>query len=194
MNWKEAVRETLFTPKVAAERLIALNLNHQILWSAVVLVAVLNALVVSLGMQLMPPDPEVLKIMPAVMRSPAMLAIFIAGGLVITIHALYWAGRMLGGQGALGHVLVVLAWLQFLNVVVHVGLLLLSGLSPGVADTLSFVASVWGIWILVAFLDAAHGFNNPIRAIAVLLLAFGLMMAGLFILSVLIGSTVPGGA
>ena len=55
-GWRDLVTETLVAPRVAAARLIVLDLPRPVLWQALVLVIVLNALAFHLGILAAPPS------------------------------------------------------------------------------------------------------------------------------------------
>ncbi|MDU8926958.1 Yip1 family protein [Alisedimentitalea sp. MJ-SS2] len=181
---------TLFSPKEAAGQIMTLRhgLSNETLWSAVVLAAVLNALLISLGLQLVPPTPEQIAITPPIFFKPGMLAVLGTGVFVLIIFVLFWAGRALGGNGRLHDMLATFTWLQLVQAGVQVIVIILTLVAVGLASMVHFIAFFWGVWILIAFIDRVHGFNNPLKAVSVLALAFGLMMAGLVLFVLMVGA------
>lgn len=194
IDWKALVKMTLFDPKEAAGQVILLRqgLSSETLWSAVVLVAVLNSLIITLGMHLFPPTPEQAAIMLPFMTNPGILAVFTAGAIVISIFVLHWAGRALGGQGDLRDMLATFSWLELLQAGVQIVVMVLAVVAVPLASLLNFAAFFWGLWILVAFVDRVHGFDNPLKAVGVLALGVGLMFAGLILFVLLIGAAAEG--
>ena len=194
IDWKALVKMTLLDPKEAAGQVMILRrgLSNESLWSAVVLVAVVNTLIISVGMQIYPPTPEQAPLIPRFMTRPALLAIFAAGAIVITIFVLHRAGRALGGQGDLRDMLAVFSWLELVQAAVQVAVLVLAFVAMPLASLLNFLAFFWGMWILIAFVDRVHGFDNPLKAISVLALGLGLMVMGLILFILLIGATAEG--
>ena len=188
IDWIALFRTTLFDPKAAAGRLIELRqgLGQETLWMAVVLAAVMNALIISVGMQIFPPPPEQAAILPPFFHNPALLAMFAAGAIVIMIFVLYWAGLMLGGEAELQDVQVLITWLELVQVAVQVLVLILALVLPPLAGMLNFVAFVWGIWIFVAFIDRAHRFGNPLKAVVVMVLSLMLMAGGLMVFALMV--------
>lgn len=195
IDWQDLVRKTLFEPKVAAGELMEMRrgLSHEALWTGVMLVAILNAIVVSLGFQLFPPTEEQMQQLPRVFSRPALLAVFVAGAFALAIFVLFWAGKALGGKAELWDVLVVFTWLELCQVIAQALFLAIALVMPPVADLLSFAAGIWGLWILISFLDRVHDFNNPLRAIGVLAVSFGLLITGVFFLVLLITTGAEGG-
>lgn len=192
---RDLISQTLFSPRTAADRIMALWLPRDWLWMALALMSVLNGIVYSLSMHIGPePDREAMQMIPAAFQSPALFTLFLFGALVITVLSLSWVGRSLGGAGQVPQVLVLIVWLQVLRLVVQVSLLVLMLVLPLAGLAMVMVASVWGIIILVVFIDRAHGFNNIFKSIAVLALAVLAMVVGLSVILSVLGAAVMGGA
>ncbi|WP_306004748.1 Yip1 family protein [Aquicoccus porphyridii] len=195
IDFQNLARSTFLAPNEAAATILAIrrSVSNQVLWMAVVLAAVLNALVVSVNMQLFPPAAEAVEAMPPVFLSPGLLAIFVTGGLVISVFVLLWAGRVLGGKAELGDMLAVMAWIELVQVGLQVSLTILAVVLPGLAQMAGFVASIWMLFILVVFIDSAHGFGSRMRAVGVMILSFFLLVMGLMFFLLLIGASAEGG-
>lgn len=200
-GWQSLVKKTLFDPKEAAGQIMALRrrLSDQTLWSAVILVAVLFALAIWLNWQVAPPapasDPETLAMQQQLQRfvdRPALVAILAAGGIIVGINILHWSGRALGGKGELHDMLAVLTWLQLLQMAALAIILAVAMLSLPLAALLDFAASLWSLWILVAFIDRVHGFDNPLKALATLALGLGGSVAALLLIGSLLGAFAGG--
>lgn len=187
--------QTLRTPRAAAERILALNLSREWLWMALILMGVLNGIVYSLFLQIGPaPDPETLSLIPTALRSPALFTMLLLGVLVFTVLSLTWVGQALGGRAQVTQVLALIAWLQALRLVVQLALLVLMLTVPSAGLLLVTIASIWGLVILIVFIDRAHGFDNGFKAVAVVILAFLGMVAGLSAILSVLATLVMGGA
>jgi len=138
---------------------------------------------------LLMPGPAM--VMP-LFQSPFFYLGMVSVGLVLTVVAIYWAGRVLGGRGTLGDVLVVVLWLQVLRVLVQVVTLVLSLTIPMLAMLLVLAATVLGIYILLHFVDQAHRLNSLPRTGGVLILSFVLMAVALSVLLALFGGMISG--
>lgn len=177
------VRQTLTEPRAAAERLMSLSLSRQSLWMALALMAILNSIVYSLSLYLSPPPESAsLAMVPATFQSPLLFTIFLLGALVISVFTLHWMGQLLGGSGSLGDILVLVTWLQVLRLILQLAVVVLMLAVPVLAALLVIVASVWGIVILVAFIDAAHRFDSTAKAAGVLIAVVAAMVIGLSII------------
>jgi hypothetical protein len=183
LNFKELAIETLRAPLTAAQRLMALNLDTSTLWLALFLMAVLNTILFTLSNMVMPIDGQ----LPAALKSPVVYLMIVAGGLVLTAFALFWTGGALGGQGRLEDMLVLLVWLQSLRVLGQGITLVLMMISPGLAGLMILFIGLAGLWILINFIQAAHGFQTPWHAAGVLVAAMVALVLGLSVLLSLIG-------
>jgi hypothetical protein len=179
--------QTVFQPRDAANALMGLRLRTDWLWMALALMAILNAIVYSLSMQLSPTGDGSGGLMPAAFQAPILFALLLFGALALTVIALYYVGQGLGGDAAFADILVLLTWLQVLRLVVQGGVLVLALGVPALAAIVVIVAAVWGVYILVSFVDTAHRFENRLKAAGVIVLSFVAMAIGLSTLLSLVG-------
>ncbi len=184
-------RETLFAPRSAAGRILALNLPSQGLWMALVLMTILNAIVYSATIHLSPTsDPTALAMVPPVFLSPLLFSVALGGALVLTVFALTWVGRAMGGLGTLVDVLALITWLQVLRLALQLAVTVLMLIAPFFGGLLVMVAAVWGLVILVAFIDRAHGFGNLVKAAGVLIVVVVGIVIGLSLILGVLGAAV----
>lgn len=177
-------------PAAAAREIIAFDLPRDVLWTALALMAVLNTLLYSVTTSLVPgPSP-----MPAIFQTPFAYLVFMGGGLVLVTVALYWTGRSFGGTGSMDDILSVIIWLQFLRVVVQVISIVLLLTLPLLAALVTLAAAILGLWIFVHFVDQAHRFGSPLKAVGVIVASFIGMVMGLSILLAMFGGGFLGGA
>jgi len=173
------VRQTLFEPRTAARALMAMNLPQAALWQALGLLTVLYTIVYTVSLRLAPPVETSESLMPAAFQAPVMLALALFGALALTVIALRAIGQSLGGTGEVGDVLVLITWLQVLRLMVQVGVLILALGSPPIAGIAVIVVAVWGLYIMINFVDAAHDFDNRFKAFGVIILSVVAMAIGL---------------
>lgn len=179
---------TLTEPRVAAARLIGLGLGRDILWQALLLAVVLNALAFWLGVLAVPSGQE----LPPMMATPFMFALTMGCGAVVTVFAITFVGTWLGGAAQLDEILVLVAWLQALRLVVQVIATVLTVSLPGLALLLLMAVNIYGLWIFVNFIDVAHRFGSLLKAFGVILMAgFGIVI-GLVLMLSIIGTTTMG--
>lgn len=179
----ELAKDTLRDPRAVAERLISLELGLPTLWTALALGAVLNALMFSVNMMMFPTDFPV----PGLFSNPVLYAVAMAGGMVITMHLLTWVGGMMGGQGRLADVTVVMVWLQYLRLAAQAVLLVLTLLVPVLAMMATLVVAFYSLWLLLNFLDVAHRLGSLGKSALVLVFSVVGITIGLSVLIALIG-------
>lgn len=193
-QFKDLVRQTLFQPQEAAQALMEMRLPRQDLWMALGLMSILNSIVYSLSLHLSPPSDPSVALMPPAFHSPILFAVFLFGALAITVIALYYVGQGLGGKpGSMDDMLVLITWLQVLRLMVQLAVLVLALAAPVLAALAVMVAAIWGVYILVGFVDAAHRFGNMFKAAGVILLSLVAMAIGLSAFLSLVGVAVMGG-
>jgi hypothetical protein len=180
---------SLSNPKEAAQQIIGAGFRRDVLWSFLVLVSVANAVLVWLSNVLTGPTPEQIEQMPIkipeIVFSPLFAFVFLAGALVIMVHALYWLGAAIGGKGSLDNMLSVLVWLQCLRMISQVVLLVLLLSVPTAAGLFGLAVSILSIWILVHFVNEATGLGSLFKTVGVLLSALvGIILGLSFILTV----------
>ncbi|MGI3211656.1 Yip1 family protein [Roseovarius tibetensis] len=183
----DLLRQTLFQPREAARLLIDMRLPSQWLWLALVLMAILNSIFYTLSVQINPPTDPSAALMPPVFQAPILFAVLLFGALALTVIALSFVGQGLGGAAEMTDILVLLTWLQVLRLLVQAGVLVLALGAPALAAIAVIVSAVWGVYILIGFVDAAHRFDNRFKAAGVIVLSFVAMAIGLSTLLSLVG-------
>lgn len=187
-DWRQLALTSVTDPAAAARSLMALALPRDVLWTGLALVAVLNTILFIASNMLVPVSMPV----PGLPTSPVSYLALIVTGLVLTIYAVYWAGRGLGGQGSLNDVMIVLLWLQGLRVVVQFVALVLMLIVPGLAVLLVFAAALVGLYILLNFVNQAHRLDSLARSAGVLIAALLAMVLALSLAISILGGLISG--
>lgn len=187
-NVRELVIMTIKEPAEAARFLLSLAIPREALWIGFALVAVLNGILFDLSNRLVPtPSP-----FPEVFLVPVVYTLLVALGLLLTIASLYWAGRLLGGSGSFEDVMVTILWLQGIRLVLMVLVLILVVVFPLVSALVVFGASLYGLYILLHFVDQAHGLQSLGRSAGVLIASMVAIVLGLTLLVSLFGGPIAG--
>lgn len=177
------IQTSLRTPRIAADLIMAMELKRDVLWTALALVAVINTFMLYFMVQI----NETPLPLPGYFERPMILFFLNAGLMVVYIHAMFWAGLAIGGQGRLMDVLAVVVWFQALWLMAQVATVLISLAVPGLGALASLGVAVWGFWIFLNFLAAALNLTSPWHGLAVLLVSFVGLVVGLGIVMALIG-------
>lgn len=190
INWGALTQTTLRDPREAARQIMALDLGRDALWTALALVAVVNAIVLQLLVSGVP--PEVQAQFPGYFASPLVMFMLLIGVMVIYIHTVYWSGLSLGGEGRLYDVVALLVWLQVLRTVVQLFVLLLTLTVPSLAGLASLAAFAVAFWILINFVAEALSLPSLGHAIMALAVAVVGLVLGLGILLAIISIAATG--
>lgn len=176
----DLVRQSILTPRGAAERLLALGLPPRVGLEALALVAALSGVLVGLisGGRL-----EIVTPSGTVVLSPLTYALTLFAALGLGGVALAWAGRALNGRGTVPEALSLVAWLQVVDLVVQAGAVVVALLVPPLAPVAALVAFGVLVWCLLGFVQALHDVSAGKAAGIALLAAVGLLVG----LTILVG-------
>jgi hypothetical protein len=167
------VRDTLADPRAGARRIIALQLPVQASWVVVLLMAIASTLLAYLSYHLSPAETRVFfaEAMAIPLRTAFLqLFVWVAG-----IFALYRVGRARGGRGSMDDTVALIAWLQFVMLVLQMVTLAVQVLVPPLAGFLALGEILVFFWVLVHFVAELHGFRS-------LAATFAGLLGGMFLL------------
>ncbi|MCX7888480.1 MAG: hypothetical protein N2422_01970 [Rhodobacteraceae bacterium] len=158
------LRTTLGDPRAGARGLLALGLPVEARWLAAGTVVVLSLLMSQLLLLAAPADPS--NPVETMMRSP--LAAATTQGLLILglAFGMSVVAGWFGGTARFADGLLLAAWLEFVLLVVQLGLVAVLLVLPA----LSLVAGILSVglffWYLTAFTAEANGFRSAGRTLA----------------------------
>ncbi len=170
----DLTRLTLDTPrdpKSVAEYLLGLGLlRPQIisLFAVSVCLSVISLFVSNVSMN--GDNPFVIIVGPGLVMGPLPVAIMIFVMTLVSALASSRIGRMFGGQGDFNALLIVMSWLQWMQFVFQMLSTLLSFVSIALSGLASLVIFVLTLWIFVAMVDRAHGFESALKSIVTIVL------------------------
>ncbi len=170
----DLTRLTLDTPrdpKSVAEHLLGFGLlRPQIisLFAVSVCLSVISLFVSNVSMN--GDNPFVIVVGPGLVMGPLPVAIMIFVMTLVSALASSRIGRMFGGQGDFNALLIVMSWLQWMQFVFQMLSTLLSFVSIALSGLASLVIFVLTLWIFVAMVDRAHGFESALKSIVTIVL------------------------
>ena len=170
----DLTRLTLDTPrdpKSVAEHLLGLGLlRPQLisLFAVSVCLSVISLFVSNVSMN--GDNPFVIVVGPGLVMGPLPVAIMIFVMTLVSALASSRIGRMCGGQGDFNALLIVMSWLQWMQFVFQMLSTLLSFISIALSGLASLVIFVLTLWIFVAMVDRAHGFESALKSIVTIVL------------------------
>ena len=115
-------------------------------------------------------NPFVIVVGPGLVMGPLPVAIMIFVMTLVSALASSRIGRMFGGQGDFNALLSVMSWLQWMQFVFQMLSTLLSFVSIALSGFASLVIFVLTLWIFVAMVDRAHGFESALKSIVTIVL------------------------
>jgi len=159
---------TLANPAEAARRLLASVPPREVLWIALALVVVLNALAQSASTLVFPAlDPSLNMPFEPVVQSLATSA----GALALSIFAFLFVGRMLGGTASLDGIMVLMIWLQFLQILGQLIIFAVVLVMPAMFLMLVLAMSLYSLYISLHFVNQAHQFHSLGKSFVVILIS-----------------------
>jgi hypothetical protein len=184
----QMAHNTLRDPRASAVQIISMALPRDVLWTALALVAALNTFLILLLIDI----TGSVMVLPSYFDAPLALFVLLTGLMVVYIHAMYWTGLAIGGQGALMDVLALVVWFQVLRAVAQLAVIVLTLAIPGLGTLLSLVVAIWGLWIFLNFIAAAMNLPSVGHGLLVLVLSAVGLVLGLAVLLSIIGLSAQG--
>lgn len=181
--------ETISQPRRMARRIMALNLPLNSAAMALLLTAILGALLSAITWKLLSAQEGSASAMVDVFNQPFLLA-----GLQVAVQAAAawaaWAvGRFFGGTGTLPQAFALLAWVEWVLVVVQLAQLMLFLAVPVLAEVTSPVALVLFFWLMASFVAELHGFPILWKVLlGIFVTAAAMSVVVVFILAALVGA------
>jgi hypothetical protein len=168
-SWMQAVWTSIMEPTASARRALAMQVPHDVLWTALALTAVLNVIFVS-TLQYITKTPIAMQdqMLPT---TPFGLLAVMAVFLVMFVFALSYAGRMLGGHGTVNGSLILMVWFQAISLTLEAVQMVLVLISPAIAGIFGLLAFGALIWCFMNFIKVLHGFDNLLKTTVVVAVA-----------------------
>jgi hypothetical protein len=167
------VRDTLADPRGGARRIMALQVPVQAAWVVVLLMAIASTLLAYLSYHLSPAETR--RFFAEAMAIPLRTAFLQLFVWVAGIIALYRIGRARGGRGSMDDTVALIAWLQFVMLVLQMVTLAVQVVVPPLAGFLALGEILVFFWVLVHFVAELHGFRS-------LAATFAGLLGGMFLL------------
>ncbi len=171
---------TFRAPRQAAAVLMRLGLPDQARWAALVLMAVASALVMSGVTAVAPPVGAEGEI--GQMPGPFFWAGMVGFGMGMTAVLAYGVGRWRGGKGSLPDAVLLVAWLQVVQLVLVAAQMLLLVVLPPLSALVEIGSVIVFLWLLANFTAELHGFRSVGMVLAGVLATFVAMVVVMTVL------------
>ena len=180
-------RDTVSAPRDGARRGLALGLPVHVAWNALALMAVGSALLTHLSYLLSPPPKQ--DFFAQAMSSPFRTFVLQGAVMAAGAWAMFAAGTARGGTGSLSGAISLVAWLQFVLLLLQVAQLVAQVILPPLAGIIGFAGVVLFFWLLTAFVMELHGFRSAlVTLLGIVAVMFLLGLVAATLLSILIGA------
>ncbi len=163
-------------PSESARKVIAMNVPREALWTGLALVAVLNVILVVL-LQMISPAPVAFQDQAFALTPFGFVAI-IGVFLVLFVFGIFYAGKIMGGQGSLQAALAIIVWFQSISLTLEAVQVVLVLISPAIGSIFGLLSLGALIWCFINFVNVLHGFESLGKALVAIFL--GLMGTALF--------------
>lgn len=169
---RELVRLSFVEPRKAGAALIGLGVPIQARWLGMAAAVVVGVVVA----YLLPAIAGQLSEAP-----PPMAAVGVQlGANLIAAAMMTVVGRTFGGQGSFADALLLVGWLQAMMVLIQAAQVVALLVVPPLAGLLMILAIALFFWMLTGFVQALHGFTQPLL---VLVGTLGALFAAAFVAS-----------
>lgn len=168
------VKLSFLAPRQAAQGILRWPLGENGRWAAFALMVVVSALLMHLLSAIGPlVGPDGVAIEPP---GPFFWAMTVGAGMVILTGIALGVGKLFGGRARLSDVAVLVAWLQFVQLVLAAAQVVLMLALPMLGGVLEIASVLAFLWLLAYFMAEAHGFRSVGWVMGGVLVTFGIMV------------------
>ena len=180
-NMLSLARLSMTAPREAARAVMALHLPMNARWAALLLMAIVSALMMHLMAVIMPSYTA--DGLPAELIGPFVWASTVSFGMIITALLVHFVGRWRGGTGTFADALILVTWLQFIQLLLVIVQLVLMLVIPPLVPLFEILTIVIFLWLLTNFVAELHGFKSQLMVFGAVIATF---LVAVFILSLLL--------
>ena len=190
-----AARDTVQQPRAGARAVIDMGLPITIGGLALALMAVASAVLAALMYAAfpIPPDPTAPQIamLDQVMANPLQLALVQLILLAVGAFLIFRIGRGFGGAGNLADAVALLAWLEFILLLLQAVQVLAMLVSPPMSQAIGLFGFVIFLWLLSNFTAELHRFTSVFTTfLGIIASVIALAFAAAVVIALMIGGRV----
>ncbi|WP_275565600.1 Yip1 family protein [Psychromarinibacter sediminicola] len=179
-------------PREAARWVMSFDMPRLARWEVLLLVVALSVIAAHISIVwLIGPGPEA-GMMAPLLQYPWTTAIIQMSILVISVFAVFWIGRAMGGTGGFGDAILLVAWLQFCLLCLQVVQTAVMLVFPPLAGLIGLAGVGLFFWLLTNFVAELHGFQSLGQVFLMVIVSILGIVFALSLILTLIGITVPG--
>ena len=171
------ISDSIFSPKVAFQRIVTFEIKLSVLVEATIFIALVNAIFSYISNYLLYSnnvEEENLFFFyyENILSKPLLLVFLEVFKILLITTVITYAGRLFGGKGSFINLLKSVVWIHFILIFINFLLFVSIYLNINVTGYLIMLANIWIIWVLSECAARAHGFSST----------FLVFITGIFIL------------
>ena len=169
-NFTNLLKLSLLDPKQAGQSILSYDLSYEAICSIfAAAICASTSMMFAIDLLYETEGPSLTKV-----STPWVFALLVGVMTLVVCGAISWTGQRFSGQGHFKSILTIVAWLQVVQMFMQMASFLVMVILTPLIGIVQFGIFLWSLWIFVAFIDAAHGYNNMVKASLVALLGSGL--------------------
>ena len=169
-NFTNLLKLSLLDPKQAGQSILSYDLSYESICSIfAAAICASTSMMFAIDLLYETEGPSLTKV-----STPWVFALLVGVMTLVVCGAISWTGQRFSGQGHFKSILTIVAWLQVVQMFMQMASFLVMVILTPLIGIVQFGIFLWSLWIFVAFIDAAHGYNNMVKASLVALLGSGL--------------------
>ena len=164
------LRTSFSQPKQAAAVIISRGFSYDVIWSVFIATICLTTTMQFFADGLLKVDGPSLNDV----SRPWIFALMVGGMTLLLCATITWTGQRFHGEANFKTIFTLVAWLQVIQLLLQAIIYFLLYLVTALAGFAQIAIIFWSLWIFVAFVDTAHGFDNMLKSFLVSVLGIGL--------------------
>ena len=179
------ISDSIFSPKVAFQRIETYEIKLSTLVEATIFIAIVNAIFSYISNYLLYTNNVEEENLFSFyyenfLSKPLLLVFFEVFKILVITTVITYTGRLFGGKGSFINLLKSVVWIHFILIFINFLLFVSIYLNINVSGYLIMLANIWIIWVLSECAARAHGFKSTflvfVSGIIILILFMGLIL------------------
>ncbi len=179
------ISDSIFSPKVAFQRIVNFEIKLSVLVEATIFIALVNAIFSYISNYLLYTnnvEEENLFFFyyENILSKPLLLFFLEAFKILLITTVITYTGRLFGGKGSFINLLKSVVWIHFILIFINFFLFVSIYLNINVSGYLIMLANIWIIWVLSECAARTHGFKSTFLVFIFGLIILIIIMTSIF--------------
>ncbi len=179
IHFGDLLKTSFSKPKEAAAVILSRGFSYDVIWSVFIASICLTTAMQFFADGLMQVDGPSLNDV----SSPWIFALMVGGMTLLVCATITWTGHRFDGEAKFKAIFTLVAWLQVIQLILQAIIYVLLFLVTALAGFAQIAIIFWSLWIFVAFVDTAQGFDNMVKSFVVSVL--GIALGGIILFFVI---------